>query len=79
MKSSFPTVKQENITDFVRFIQTATDSDICPSKPQNVMPLSQVERRLKSLVERTPDPAEAIKYQFFLSSTQNSLGLHTVG
>ena len=29
------------------------------------MSLSQVEKQLKSLVERTPDPAEAIKYQFF--------------
>ena len=32
MKSSFPTVKQENITALVQFIQTTTDSDICSVK-----------------------------------------------
>ena len=32
MKSSFPTVKQENITALVQFIQTTTGSDICSVK-----------------------------------------------
>ena len=32
MKSSFPTIKQENITALVQFIQTTTDSDICSVK-----------------------------------------------